>query len=236
MPTSLITIQDSLLEPSLLEIYYKLKKNQLGNKWDQLNEYQIWKELCFCILSGNVAFELVKSTINILEEKKFLDYEWIRKNKCSERMIFQLFNGSNFEPKKKNGELRKYRYPQKRSEAITKAAKILYDTSTIKDKLSKSISDNDIRDFLITEIPGIGIKESSHFLRNIGYSNSLAIIDVHVLNFLKQNHFVDPIEISTLTISKYKKLEIILQNLAEFHGLNLNTLDLSIWHYMRNGV
>lgn len=232
---SLTTIQDSFLEPSLLEIYYDLEKNQSWrNNWNGLNEYQTWKELCFCLLSGNVAFELVKSTINVLEKNGFLDYKWILEDKSSEQMIFQLFNGPNFEPKKKDGGLRKYRYPQKRSEEITKAAKILYSNSSIKEILKDAISDVDVRNFLAKKVPGIGIKESSHFLRNIGYSKSLAIIDVHVLNFLKQNHFVNPLEMSTMTESRYEKLEIILQNLAEFHGLELNTLDLAIWHYMRN--
>ena len=145
-----------------------------------------------------------------------------------------FFSQPNFEPRKKDGGLRKYRYPQKRSEEIINAAQILYANSSIKKILNNSTSDIAVRNFLVNKIPGIGIKESSHFLRNIGYSNSLAIIDVHVLNFLKQYNYVDPIEVQTLTKLKYEKLEIILQNLAEFHKLDLNILDLAIWHYMRN--
>ena len=233
---SLATIQESFLEPDLLEIYDQLdKKYILKNNWNYLSEYQIWKELCFCLLSGNVAFELVTSTIKVLEEKGFLNHEWILREKSSENMIFHLFNESNFEPKKKNGKLRKYRYPKKRSEEIIKAAKILYSNSSIKRILRDYSSDVDVRDFLSATIPGIGIKESSHFLRNIGYSNSLAIIDVHVLKFLELNYFVNSSKNSTLTKSRYKKLEIILQNLAEYHKLDLNTFDLAIWHFMRSG-
>ena len=229
------TIQDSMLEPSLLDIYDNLKiKLSYKNSWDQLNEYQIWKELCFCILSGNVAFELVESVIHMLEKKEYLDYKWILRYKYSGDRICQFFSQPNFEPRKKDGGLRKYRYPQKRSEEIINAAQILYANSSIKKILNNSTSDIAVRNFLVNKIPGIGIKESSHFLRNIGYSNSLAIIDVHVLNFLKQYNYVDPIEVQTLTKLKYEKLEIILQNLAEFHKLDLNILDLAIWHYMRN--
>ena len=232
---SLTTIRDSFFEPSLLEIYYKLEKNYSWKRnWTKLNEKQIWKELCFCLLSGNVAFELVKSVIDVLDKKGFLDHNWILEERQSQELIFKLFNEPNFEPKKKNGQLRKYRYPQKRSKEITDAAKILYSDSNIKEILEESISDVQIRNFLAKSIPGIGIKESSHFLRNIGYSSSLAIIDIHVLNFLKQNHFVNPSDILSLTESRYEKLEIILQNLAEFHGLDLGILDLAIWHYMRN--
>lgn len=234
---SLTAIRDSFFEPSLLEIYYKLEKNHSWKKnWAKLSEKQIWKELCFCLLSGNVAFELVKSVIDVLDDNGFLDYNWILKERQSQKLIFKLFNEPNFEPRKKDGQLRKYRYPQKRSKEITGAAKILYSNSSIKEILEKSISDVQIRNFLAKTIPGIGIKESSHFLRNVGYSNSLAIIDIHVLNFLKQNHFVNPSDIPYLTESRYEKLEIILQNLAEFHGLDLGILDLAIWHRMRNKV
>jgi len=232
---SLTSIRDSFLEPSLLEIYYELERNHIWkNNWSRLNETKIWKELCFCLLSGNVAFELVKSVIYVLEKKGYLDYNWILEEVESRELIFKLLNAPNFKPKKKDGSLRKYRYPKKRSEEITNAANILYSNSSIKEILEKSASDVEVRNFLAANIPGIGIKESSHFLRNIGYSNTLAIIDVHVLNFLKQNQFVNPSDISSLTVSRYEKLEIILQNLAEFHGLNLGILDLAIWHYMRN--
>ena len=107
------------------------------------------------------------------------------------------------------------------------------DRSYIKQRLEKATSVIEIRNFFAGQVPGIGIKESSHFLRNIGYSDTLAIIDVHVLNFLKENYFVNPSDVKNLTESKYEKLEIILQNLATFHGLNLGILDLAIWHYMR---
>ena len=237
LQVSLTTISDSFLEPSLLDIYYELERNHNWKKnWIQLTENQVWKELCFCLLSGNVAFELVKSTIDVLETNGFLDFNWILEERKSHEYIFKLFNEPNFEPKKKNGELRKYRYPKKRSEEITKAAQILYSNSSLKKILEKAASDVEIRNFLAKNIPGIGIKESSHFLRNIGYSDSLAIIDIHVLRFLKQNNFVYQSDVLSLTESKYEKLEIILQNLADFHGLNLGILDLSIWHFMRNNT
>jgi len=227
-------IGDSLLPDRLFQTYDRLtKEHDFRNKWESLDEQQIWKELCFCLLSGNVAFELVKSTIDVLDQKGFLDYNWIVTEKNSQEYIFNLFNNSNFEPKKKNGELRKYRYPKKRSHEIAEAAKVIYSKASIKELLKQSSSEVEIRNFLSKNIPGLGIKESSHFLRNIGFSNSLAIIDVHVLNFLKQNRFV-LWENSSLTTKKYCKLETILQNLAEFHNLDLAIFDLAIWHYMRS--
>ena len=230
-------IQESILPNQLLQMYYQIEKeHNFAKKWKRLDEQQIWKELCFCLLSGNVAYELVKSTIECLEQKGFLDFAWILEEKQSQDFIFKLFNGPNFEPRKKNGELRKYRYPKKRSGEITKAAKIIYSESSIKQILENMNSDVDARNHLAETVPGLGIKESSHFLRNIGYSNSLAIIDVHVLNFLKQNQFVIWENNSSLTTKRYCKLETTLKNLSEFHDLDLAIFDLAIWHYMRNNM
>ena len=232
---SLTPIRDSFLDPEILEIYYDIEHKQTWkNNWNKLNENKIWKELCFCLLSGNVAYELVQSVIIVLGKKGYLDYNWILEEKQSKELIYDLFSNPNFEPKKKDGSLRKYRYPKKRSEEIVRAAKILYSDSSLKNILENTTSDIDMRNFLANTVPGIGIKESSHFLRNIGYSNNLAIIDIHVLNFLKLNRFVDPLDRSSLTPTKYEKLESILQNLADFHGLDLGILDLAIWHFMRN--
>ena len=41
------------------------------------------------------------------------------------------------------------------------------------------------RDYLVKNIKGIGLKEASHFLRNIGYKD-LAILDRHILKNLKK--------------------------------------------------
>ena len=92
------------------------------------------------------------------------------------------------------------------------------------------------REYLVQNISGIGIKEASHFLRNIGYCDSLAIIDVHVLAFLEKLSLVTPHRKSTLTPKLYLYLEKILRNFAKFHNRILSILDIAIWHYMRNSI
>ncbi|MCK4265146.1 hypothetical protein KAW80_02185 [Candidatus Babeliales bacterium] len=57
-------------------------------------------------------------------------------------------------------------------------------------------------------IKGIGYKEASHFLRNVGY-NDVAIIDRHVLRFLKREKLIQEIP-KTTTPKKYLAFEKIL--------------------------
>lgn len=230
-------VSNTVLHRKIQHIYNELEDSLSKKKnWKFLDEQQIWSELCFCLLSGNVAYELAKSVVSVLSEKGLLDYEWIINKKNAQEKICLKFMGSNFEPKKNDGSLRKYRYPTKRSIEIVKAAKIIYSTTTIKQILSSDKSEVEIRNYFAENIPGLGIKEASHFLRNIGFANSLAIIDVHVLSFLKENDFVNYDKNSSLTTRRYVILEKILKNFAKFHNLSLSILDLAIWHYMRNRI
>ena len=231
------TINDTFLPPGIIYHYQKLQnKPDIRKIWETSREEELWKELCFCILSGNVSYELATSTTEKLYEKGFLDYDWILKSSSAFSKMFEFLDSSNFEPRKKNGDLRKYRYPKKRAQEIVKAARTIYSSNSIKQILIDDEDDVNIRSYFYHNISGLGIKESSHFLRNIGFTDSLAIIDVHVMNFLKELYLVEKIDNSTLSEKNYIIIERIIQNLSDYHGLNLAIFDLAIWYYMRSKV
>ena len=85
---------------------------------------------------------------------------------------------------------------------------------------------------IIRVVTGLGLKESSHFLRNIKFSTSLAIIDVHIVSFLED---LGLILFDNKVISKveYLLLERLMQKISELNGMNLSILDNAIWHYMK---
>ena len=99
--------------------------------------------------------------------------------------------------------------------------------------MEKGNSEQETRYFLAKNISGVGLKEASHFLRDIDYSESLAIIDSHVIAFLKDVEALPEDTIKTVTPKIYMKLERILQELCNSFNLNLSTFDMAIWHYMR---
>ncbi|PVU69600.1 DNA lyase [Sulfolobales archaeon SCGC AB-777_K20] len=83
------------------------------------------------------------------------------------------------------------------------------------------------REVLADEIYGIGMKEASHFLRNVGYFD-LAIVDKHVMRFSINSGLVRPFK--TLTRSRYLEIERKLKELAHQLGMSVGILDLFIWH------
>ncbi len=89
----------------------------------------------------------------------------------------------------------------------------------------------DARDWLVKNIKGIGYKEASHFLRNIGY-DGLAIIDFHIIDVLEKNRLIR--RPKTLTRAKYLEIEKVLKRLADRMKLTLAELDLYLW-YLETG-
>jgi len=87
------------------------------------------------------------------------------------------------------------------------------------------------RDWLAENVKGLGYKESSHFLRNVG-CDDYAIIDFHIIDILVENKLIK--RPKTLNKKRYLEIEKILKKLADASGLTLAELDFYLW-YMETG-
>lgn len=120
-----------------------------------------------------------------------------------------------------------YRFPNTRAAYIKES--IVH-----KDKLPiivQKLEGDERRAWLVNNIKGLGQKEASHFLRNIG-CDQYAIIDSHILDILERYRFIQ--RPKTLTAKKYRKIEANLQELATQTQLTLAELDLYLW-YLETG-
>ena len=167
---------------------------------------KIFQELCFCILTANFNAE---RAIKIQESigKGFLEF--------SKQKLASLL--------KKLG----HRFPKTRASYIIEAREFLDRIYMI----TKSYDCYSAREWLVKNIKGIGYKEASHFLRNIGCKN-LAILDFHVLDLLARNKIIHKPKI--LTKKKYLTIENKLKNFAKMLNLSLAELDLYLW-YLETG-
>ncbi len=84
-----------------------------------------------------------------------------------------------------------------------------------------------LREWLINNVSGLGWKEASHFLRNIGYRN-LAILDRHVLKNLKAHGVLHAIP-KSLTPQRYRSIEKRFSRFATDVGITMDELDLLFW-------
>jgi len=77
-----------------------------------------------------------------------------------------------------------------------------------------------VRNCIAKDIKGYGMKEASHFLRNIGYGD-LAILDRHILNVMR--------ELGIVVTGKYLEDERSLFEFSERVGIPMEYLDLVFW-------
>jgi N-glycosylase/DNA lyase len=168
---------------------------------------ELFKELCFCILCANFTAERsikIQSTIG----DSFLSLP-------EKRLVRKL-------------RALGHRFPNVRARYIIEARKH-------KDSLKNTITSFDdkhkLREWLIENVKGIGPKEASHFLRNVGYTD-YAILDFHIIDVLVRYGLIE--KPKTLTKRRYLEIEKLLRYIAEKANLNLAELDLYLW-YMETG-
>lgn len=121
-----------------------------------------------------------------------------------------------------------HRFPNTRAKYIVQAREY---KDSLKEIIRSHENEDELREWLAENVMGIGYKESSHFLRNIGY-NGLAILDFHIIDIMVRCGLID--EPKTLTKRRYREIEGILRKVAERSSLELGELDLYLW-YMETG-
>lgn len=93
-----------------------------------------------------------------------------------------------------------------------------------------NVHDKDVRNNLVKNIKGLGMKEASHFLRNVGFNN-YAIIDFHIVDVLVKNDLIEKPKSKSLTSKKYLEIEDVLRKLAKETKTSLGELDLYLWYH-----
>ena len=195
----LVKAIDKLRESNVKNVVEaKLKEfKRVGTK----STKEIYKELCFCTLTAN--FDAAKSIV--IQEKVcngFIDLP----EKQLEKKLRSLG----------------YRYPNR--------AAYITDSRKHYPKLKRTIGSFDdefiLRGWLAKNIKGLGFKEASHFMRNIGFEN-VAIIDFHIVDILVDNKFIE--RPKTMTKKRYLEIEQILKKIADKLKMSLAELDLYLW-------
>lgn len=216
------------------DVVERRKNTQLN--WSTFSEQCLWKELVSCILGSRVRYETAKACTEHLDNVGLLDVRGILANPFDiEKKIFRTLNQPIYPPFTQ-GVGSKYRYPKSKAEFIVITGNRLYTAKqgSIKEILQKSINGVQARETLVKSCKGIGPKQASLFLRNIGFSEDLAILDCHV------NRYIDLIQLDerysdliTKKNNQYFKNENMLRIYALSKKKSLATMDMGIWIVMR---
>ena len=98
-------------------------------------------------------------------------------------------------------------------------------------KIKSMINTEDLwglRNWLAENIMGLGMKEATHFLRNIGYGSDLAILDRHILAELYKYKVISEVPL-VLSKGKYLHIERLMKEFAKKLNIKMVELDMVFW-------
>lgn len=179
------------------------------------SDHELWEEMVFCFFTGGCS---ARMGLNALEAVKPL-----------------LKDGE--QPELARALTGVHRYPNARSRYVVASRAFLREHCDM--RLRKKLKGFDCRlerrDWLVKEkgIKGLGYKEASHYLRNIGFTG-YAILDKHVLNCLAELKIIDDPKPPN-TRSRYLTVEEKLRQLTTRLEIDFDELDLVLWS-MKTGV
>ncbi len=183
---------------------YKERKDVILQRlqdFKKVKKEALFYELCFCLLTPQSNGKLCWSKVLRLKEQNFHD---------------QAIDPSSL--------IYPIRFYKNKSRYLLEMKQHY---SIILEKLQGGEESSQLREWLVKEVKGLGYKESSHFLRNIGHTH-LAILDRHILRNLQAVGAIKRLP-KTLTRKRYLRIEKKFLNYADKVGIPLDELDLLFW-------
>ncbi len=192
---------------SLLKNYRKYRfaiRNRL-QEFQNIKAGEYFYELVYCLLTPQTSAFSADKAIRVLKKNQF------HKRKINpEKFLYHKEYYIRFhKTKAKNLIDMKDKFP------------------LINEQLQNGLPPIVLREWLIKNVKGLGHKEASHFLRNIGYRN-LAILDRHILKNLVKVGVIDGIP-TTLSKKIYYEIEAKFQEFSESIKIPMDELDLLFW-------
>lgn len=193
------------------------------------DERSLWWELSSCVLSSQVPYALATAAADAIDASHLLQDRGRDSSVLVEPLI-QVLSA----PLLVGGRFRCYRFPKSRAAqlAATRGA-VTEHGDSLRMLLDRFSDATDARAWLVGNAPGIGPKQASMFLRNVGLSYDLAILDRHVLSYMAALGIYSEPTFSIVGLTQYRKHEAVLRGYAQELDCPVGLLDWAIWIVMR---
>lgn len=193
---------------------FRARLAEFEDIWKNGSDERLWEEMVFCFFTGGCSAKMGLRSVEAVRP--------------------HLMNGTHEDVM--NALVGRHRYPRARAGYVVSSREFLVADCDLRlrEKLSSFGDPIERRDWLVREkgIKGLGYKEASHYLRNIGM-RGYAILDKHILRSMSELGLIEePKPPSTRT--RYLATELKLKEFAGKVGIDFDELDLVLWS-MRTG-
>jgi N-glycosylase/DNA lyase len=183
--------------------------SEFESVWQNEPDERLWEEMVFCFFTGGCSARMGMRSVEAVRPLLLAG---------EQAELAEALRG-------------RHRYPNARAGYIVASRDFLQEHCNLRlrEKLLSFDDDLERRDWLVKEkrIKGLGYKEASHFLRNIGLKG-YAILDKHVLRSLAELGIIEDAT-PPATRAKYLAAEEKLKQLARRTRIDFDELDLVLW-------
>ncbi len=198
-----------------LQVLYRERRGAIQKRLQEFKEVMQWRdedvfaELCFCLLTPQSSAKTCWDAVTKLKQQTL------------------LLKGT---PVELEPLLKQVRFGEGKARYIVEARNTFSKAGTLelKPRLTSFYNPFELREWLVENVKGLGYKEASHFLRNIGLGEEFAILDRHILRNLNRLGVITEIP-ATITKKRYLEMEEKLRRFAEKIGIPMADLDLLFW-------
>jgi N-glycosylase/DNA lyase len=191
------------------EIRARLK--EFRQVWQTASDARLWEEMVYCIFTAGASAKMGLRSIEALRPL--------------------LASGPRQAMTRALVAAGAHRFPNTRPEYVAVTRDYLQSSFSmrLRERLNSFGDPFERRDWLATEprIKGLGYKESSHYLRNIGFKG-YSILDKHIVRCLAELGVIDSPKPPT-NRRRYLETESTMRRFALDVGIDFDELDLVLW-------
>jgi N-glycosylase/DNA lyase len=197
----------------LMQLYNPIKPQiearlmDFSRIWETASDEELFRELVFCLLTPQSKAKTCWKAVQRLE----------RKCMTAEAMPAQI-----------SQELVGVRFNLRKGEYIC-LARDMFSSRSLRATLAEFTGPVAAREWLGKNVKGLGYKEASHFLRNIGLGEDLAILDRHILKNLALLGVIKEVP-SSPTKRIYLEIERDMTAFSQEAKIPMGHLDLLLWY------
>jgi N-glycosylase/DNA lyase len=175
--------------------------------WETASDEELFRELVFCLLTPQSKAKTCWKAVQRLERKCIM---------------------ADAVPAQISESLVGVRFHQRKGEYIC-LARNMFSSRSLRATLAEFTDATAAREWLVKNVKGLGYKEASHFLRNIGLGEDLAILDRHILKNLALLGVIKEVP-SSPTKRVYLEIEREMTAFSQEVKIPMGHLDLLLWY------
>ncbi len=201
-----------------LRATYAVRKKEIRSRlrefrtvWRTASDARLWEEMVFCIFTAGASAKMGLKSVEALRPL--------------------LASGAQAEMTSALVAAGAHRFPNARPGYVIVTRDYLRESCSmrLRERLAEFSDPIERRDWLAQDprIKGLGYKEASHFLRNIGF-RGYGILDKHIVRSLHELQVIDSPKPPS-SRGKYLDAEHKMRRFAKGAGFNFDELDLLLW-------